>query len=320
MAHGGHQGWGPRNNPPHGGGPDPYGPPPQVPPQGGAPAPPPYPSPHPAPPYPQPHPYRQPQPQPPRRRRSGCGFLFVSPLIPLIRSARNRAEAIFNQPGGGRVVDPLVTKVQLWRALAGAAATLYLIYTYGADDGWSGVANDGVAKLILAPLLLILTGPVVILVFIRCAPAGQRSLLRSRLGAPLKAVGWWVGILVGVVLALLGSAWIMKQNYGTLVMGLVALILLIGLLWLLPFMAFACAYAARYAFNTANVHAALPAVLTVVLVWELMLCSLALDGGLPHGPPAAQWSAVLGGPLSVTAVALWELRRMRTRHGVRIRH
>ncbi|MFD6431342.1 hypothetical protein [Streptomyces venezuelae] len=237
----------------------------------------------------------------------------------MIRSARRRAEAIFNRPGAGRVEDRLVTRVQLWRAIAGAAATLYLIYTYGADDGWSGVANDGVVKLILAPLLLIFTGPLVVLAFIRYAPADQRHVLRSRLGAPLKAVGWYVGILAGVALVLAGSALLLKQNYGTLLNGLVALALLIGLIWLLPFLAFASAYAARYAFNTANVHAALPAALTVVLVWELMLCSVALEGGLPHGPPAAQWGAILGGPVSVTAVALWELHRMRTRHGVRIR-
>ncbi|GAA1890184.1 hypothetical protein GCM10009837_10350 [Streptomyces durmitorensis] len=308
MAHGGYQGWGPGNGQPQGGGdPHPYGPPqpgPYAPPQPG-----PYP--------PQPYPY---PPQPVRRRRSGLGLLFVSPLIPVIRSARRRAEAIFNQPGAGRVADRLVTRVQLGRAIAGAIASLLLVYTYGADDGWSGVANDGVVKLILAPLLLIFTGPLVVFGFIRYAPAEQRRVLRSRLRAPLKAVGWYVGILVGVVLVLAGSAVVLKQNYGTLVNGLIALALLIGLVWLLPFLLFASAYAARYAFNTSNVHAALPAALTVVLVWELMLCSVALEGGLPYGPPAAQWCAVLGGPVSVTAVALWELHRMRTRHGVRIRH
>ncbi|MEV8018400.1 hypothetical protein AB0O76_19090 [Streptomyces sp. NPDC086554] len=238
----------------------------------------------------------------------------------MIRSARRRAEAIFNQPGPGRIADRLVTQVQLWRAIVGAAASLLLVYTYGADDGWAGVANDGVVKLILAPLLLIVTGPLVVLGFIRYAPADQRRLLRSRLRAPLKAVGWYIGIFVGVGLVLAGSTVILKQNYGTLVNGLIALALLIGIVWLLPFLGFSSAYAARYAFNTSNVHAALPAALTVVLVWELMLCSVALEGGMPHGPPAAQWCAVLGGPVSVTAVALWELHRMRTRHGVRIRH
>lgn len=307
MAHGGYQGWGPAGVPPQGGGgPDPYGAPPQGP----------HPQPYPPQPYrPQPYP-----PQPVRRRRSGCALFFVSPLIPVIRSSRRRAEAIFNQPGPGHIPDRVVRQVQLWRAIVGLAASLLLVYTYGADDGWSGIANDGVVKLILAPLLLILTGPLVVLGFIRYAPAGQRRLLRSRLRAPLKAVGWYIGIFVGVGLVLAGSAVILKQNYGTLVNGLIALALLIGLVWLLPFLGFSSAYAARYAFNTSNVHAALPAALTVVLVWELMLCSVALEGGMPHGPPAAQWCAVLGGPVSVTAVALWELHRMRTRHGVRIRN
>lgn len=208
----------------------------------------------------------------------------MSPLIPVIRSSRRRAEAIFNQPGPGHIPDRVVRQVQLWRAIVGLAASLLLVYTYGADDGWSGIANDGVVKLILAPLLLILTGPLVVLGFIRYAPAGQRRLLRSRLRAPLKAVGWYIGIFVGVGLVLAGSAVILKQNYGTLVNGLIALALLIGLVWLLPFLGFSSAYAARYAFNTSNVHAALPAALTVVLVWELMLCSVALEGGMPHGP------------------------------------
>lgn len=313
MAHGGYQGWGPGNGRPQGGGPYPYDP------QGGG-GPNPYGPPQPGP-YlpPQPYPYPLP-PQPVRRRRSGCALFFVSPLIPFIRSARRRAEAIFNQPGAGHVADPLVSKVQLGRAIVGAAASFGLIYAYGADDGWSGVANDGVVKLILAPLLLIFTGPLVILGFIRYAPAERRRVLRSRLRAPLKTVAWYVGTLVGVGLVLAGSTLVLKQNHGTLVNGLIALALLIGLVWLLPFLLFASAYAARYAFNTSNVHAALPAALTVVLVWELMLFSVALDGGLPHGPPAAQWCAVLGGPVTVTAVALWELRRMRVRHGVRIRH
>ncbi|MEV0317128.1 hypothetical protein ACIBKX_36740 [Streptomyces sp. NPDC050658] len=212
-----------------------------------------------------------------------------------------------------------MTKVQLWRAIIGFAASFGLVYVYGADDGWSGVANDGIAKLLLAPLLLMLTGPLVIAAFIYYAPAAHRGELRSRLREPLKAVGWYVGILAGTAGVLFGSALLVKQQYGTLVNGLVGLALLAALAWLLPFLAFSSAYAARYAFNTANVHAALPAALTVVLVWELMLSSLALDGGLPHGPLAAQLCAVFGGPLSVTAVALWELHRMRTRHGVRVR-
>ncbi|MFF1592266.1 hypothetical protein ACFVY0_29730 [Streptomyces sp. NPDC058286] len=40
---------------------------------------------------------------------------------------------------------------------------------------------------------------------------------------------------------------------------------------------------------------------------------------MPDGPMVAQLCSLFGGPLSVTAVSLWETRRMRTRHGVVLR-
>ncbi|MGP4002728.1 hypothetical protein [Streptomyces sp. 8N706] len=235
-------------------------------------------------------------------------------------TARTRADAIFNTPGPGRIEDPVITRVQLARAIIGAMASLLLIYTYGADGGWSTVVDDGAFKLFVAPWLLIFTGPVVIAGFIRYAPPEHRPTLRSRLRAPLKAVGWYLGALAlfalcGVLIAKSGSA----GGAGTsLITSVVVLALALPTLWLGIFLLFASGKAARYAFNTADVHATLPALLTVVLVWELMLVSL-LANGLPHGPPAAQLAAVLGGPLSVTGVALWELRRLREHYGVRVR-
>ncbi|MEU7580320.1 hypothetical protein AB0B50_22290 [Streptomyces sp. NPDC041068] len=71
----------------------------------------------------------------------------------------------------------------------------------------------------------------------------------------------------------------------------------------------------RTAFNTTRVHAALPALLAGVLVWELAIINLAMAGP-PPGPPLIQVGALIGGPLSVTAVAWWELDRLRTRYGV----
>lgn len=65
-------------------------------------------------------------------------------------------------------------------------------------------------------------------------------------------------------------------------------------------------------------HAALPALLTGLLVWEFAAISPA-TGGMPPGPPLIQILALLGGPASVTAVAWWEIGRLRDRHGVRLR-
>ncbi|MEC4016552.1 hypothetical protein [Streptomyces sp. H27-D2] len=262
-----------------------------------------------------------PPPPPPRpvpvRRRSIWRWGLVSMFIPVIRSSRRRAEALFNQPGGGRVDDPVVFRVQAWRAALGAATSLLLIYAYGTDGGWSGAVDNGFEKIVMAPLLLIVTGPLVILGLIQAAPAAHRGLLRSRLRAPVKAVAWYIGVLVICGVVLVGGTTAMEEVPSP-ANGLIAMGLLAALVWLVPFFLFASVNAARYAFNTAHVHAALPALLTVALVWELTLFSMALDG-LPHGPPAAQLAMAFGGPITVTAVALWELRRLRTRHGVRVR-
>ncbi|MGP3927158.1 hypothetical protein [Streptomyces sp. 8N616] len=304
-------GWGPPNGPgqggPGNGGPY-WGPPPHNP----NPYPNPYPDPH-------PQPYVPPQPA---RRRSGCGCLAFA-FAPAFVSARRRADAIFNTPGPGRIDDPSIRQVQNCRALVGAFATFLLIYTYGTDGGWSDVVDDSALKLFAAPWLLIFTGPLVVAGFIRYAPPEHRPTLRSRLRSPLKAVGWYLGALLLFIGCLALFALVMyKQGAGgssSLLTSVMVLALFFPVVWLAFFLLFASGKAARYAFNTADVHAALPALLTLVLVWELTLLSVAVDG-MPHGPLPVRLCGVLGGPLSVTGVALWELRRLRMRYGVRIRH
>ncbi|RLV08163.1 hypothetical protein CTZ27_04865 [Streptomyces griseocarneus] len=258
-------------------------------------------------------------PPPPSRAGRGSGCLGG-----FFRSARVTAQDIFGAQGPGRVMDPTIDAVQKWRAVAGAVASFLLIWTYGIDGGWSGVFEDGVSKVFLAPLILLLVGPLVILGFILYAPARHRALLRSRLRHPLKAVGWYVGALAtgigGLYVAGQGKGYAAEFLGGTtgyLVGALLPLAMLPVLLWMAAFLFFASGAAARYAFNTADVHASLPAILTVTLVWALSLVSL--GDGLPNGPAIVKVAAFLGGPLSVTAVSCWELHYLRSRHGVRIR-
>ncbi|GHG61456.1 hypothetical protein [Streptomyces griseocarneus] len=238
------------------------------------------------------------------------------------RHARARARAIFAAPSAGRVSDPVIGRVQKARAIAGLLTTFLLISVYGVDGGWSSVFADGLAKLFLAPLILILVGPLVIAGFIWYAPPQHRALLRSRLRYPLKAIGWYLGVPGAAVAGFLGLAGLLKLLQDVLVaqmlIGLFTLVVGVPyVIWATAFLFFSSGAAARYAFNTADVHAALPAVLTAVLVWVLNLVQL--GDGLPNGPLPVQIAAFLGGPLSVTAVSYWEVRVLRTRYGVRVR-
>ncbi len=311
-------GWGLPNGPGQGGNrwgpppaPGPYGPPPTPDPYG----PPPTPSPY-VPPPPPPGPYRP----APRGRRWYRRVPFLSFLIPLLRLAHRPARKLFDQDGGGRVHDPVVDRVQITRTVLGVLATLALYYMYGSDGDLEDQASESAAQLLVTPVLLLIAGPVVIALFIRYAPAERRRLLRSRLSVPAKTVGWYV-LTVAVLAATL---WGISANPGVLEglhgvwLFVAAVPALVFVLWGLPFFFLASAYVARSAFNTAYVHAALPAVLTVVMVWIIAVFNLT-GSGMPNGPTWAQFCSLFGGPLSVTGLSLWELHRLRTRHGVTIR-
>ncbi|WP_210584760.1 hypothetical protein [Streptomyces sp. GESEQ-35] len=308
-APGGNQSWGPPPGHPTN---NPYGPPPA-----GGPYGPPPPNPYP---HPNPYPYGPPAPVPVRAPRRRYRLWFLSPVYLILRSAHRVATRLFVQEGDGRIVDRTVDRVQIARTVLGLAATAALVLAYGVEeDRWEDAATNGLGNAIIAPFLLIVAGPLVILGFIFYAPPHLRPHMRSRLGAPLKAVGWYLLSLVGLggIIYWAGRPGLLESLHGWQV-GVVGAVLIVAIFWGLPYFFLASLYSARSAFNTAHVHPMLPPVVTVVLVWVLAIFQL-IDSGTPQGPPVVQFCSLLGGPLSVTAVSLWELRRMRTRFGITVR-
>ncbi|WP_327691922.1 MULTISPECIES: hypothetical protein [unclassified Streptomyces] len=309
----GGQGWGGGPyGPPQGG---PYGPPPPQP--GPYPNQPPYP-------YPNPHPYPygpQPTPRVAARRGGGC-LRYVSPfwlVAAILRSAHRVATKLFVQEGDGRIEDRTVDRVQLARTVLGAAATAALVFVYNVNpDRWSDAAKGSAAQMLVAPLLLLIAGPLVILGFIYYAPSHLRPLMRSRLSAPLKAVGWYVLSIVAMGVILFPASRIGTTERPTVLEYALLIAATAVIVWGIPFFVLASLYSARSAFNTAQVHPMLPPVITMALVWVFAIFNVIGDG-LPEGPPFVQYCSMLGGPLSVTAVSLWEMRRMRTRFGVTLR-
>jgi hypothetical protein len=77
--------------------------------------------------------------------------------------------------------------------------------------------------------------------------------------------------------------------------------------WVLVFAVSASLTVARNLFGSAAVHPGLPALITVVTAWL---------AALPPFPSGRGLVLVLAGPVTVTAVALLELSRLRRRHGV----
>ncbi|MFJ8011714.1 hypothetical protein [Streptomyces sp. NPDC096339] len=177
-------------------------------------------------------------------------------------------------------------------------------------------ALDGLVKLLITPVLLLAGVPLVVGVFIACARPVRRTRMRAKLRGPLIAVAAFLGHIVpaagGVVGMLLvvstygvGSAWSVLALLGCVVVaGRGA-----------AFVWFAVPAISRHMFRTVEVHQALPALLTVVLAWELVI-----QGSLfsASGPSDHPWLPV-GGALATTAVAVFEIHRLATRHGIRLR-
>ncbi|MEU9352573.1 hypothetical protein AB0D65_16675 [Streptomyces griseoloalbus] len=90
------------------------------------------------------------------------------------------------------------------------------------------------------------------------------------------------------------------------------------MLWLAPFAMYGIVQALVHVFWTADIHETIPPLLATLLVWELAVIDLT-GGSYESVPLGVRLVFTLGAPLSVTAVALWELRRLRSRHGITVR-
>jgi hypothetical protein len=249
-------------------------------------------------------------------------FLPLMACYSFARSARIRAHRLFPPHGHRAVDDRHVTRVQKARAWTAAVMSLLLLGMYGRPEDVSEAQEQYMMRLAVTPPLLLLSAPVVIAVLFRVASAQTRSAMRLRVRAALKSAGWYLGAVTA--LPLLGGAIILLDRNQAPSAGpsdiasWLILAAALPLVWLLFFIGFATGPAVRTGFNTAAVHAALPALLTGTLVWEFAVISL-VAGGLPPGPPVIQALAVVGGPASVTAVVWWEISRLRTLYGVTLR-
>ncbi|MFE2166927.1 hypothetical protein ACFXB3_17955 [Streptomyces sp. NPDC059447] len=263
-----------------------------------------------------------------RVRMNGCAWVAVAfclwPLLipalayPLARSARRQARATFPPHVHHSLSDPEVVRVQKIRAVVALVASLLILVLYGTESDLAEMQGQYLLRLTITPWLLLLTAPVVIMVLLRFAPEAARPGMRARLRPAVRSALIYFGAFTAVPLLFMGTNLVVDALQSSLYGTFLAIPALAPPVWMLFFVCFASATLVRSAFGTAAVHAALPALLTGVLVWELAVLNLAMTG-MPPGPPVIQFCALICGPASVSAVAWWEIGRLRTMYGVTLR-
>ncbi|WP_255345980.1 hypothetical protein [Streptomyces chartreusis] len=254
-----------------------------------------------------------------------CLWWLTVPLLvgyQLARTARRLARRIFPVRPQGAVEDPRVLRVlrvQRVRAWLALAMSGLLLAAFGGWDDLAEAPGQVLLRLLYAPWLALLTAALVVTLLFLAARPGTRRTMRARLWPAGRSALWYFGAWTLVPLLFMAAAegmGLLPSGVNVLLWASVMFVCWAPFWWVIFFLGFASGPALRHAFNLSALHAALPALVTSVLVWVFALLGL-WTGGLPPGPLPLAVCAFLGGPVSVTAVAWWEIHRLR--HGVRLR-
>ncbi|MGW5676386.1 hypothetical protein ACWEV4_15140 [Streptomyces sp. NPDC003860] len=260
-----------------------------------------------------------------------CLWCLTVPLVlgyASARTARRVARRIFPVHPEGHVEDAPLLRVQRVRAWVGLVMSVAVLAVFGDFEDVEEAQVQLTLRLFLTPWGALLIAVVVVALLFWAARPGTRQDMRTNLWPAGRSALWYFGawslIPLFAVAAFQTMGWLAPNRFeggSGLLLGVFLLFLFFALWtpfwWLVYFVGFSSGPALRHAFNLTALHAALPALVTAVLVWAFAFFGLA-TGGLPPGPVPLAVCAFLGGPLSVTALAWWEIHRLR-RHGVRWR-
>ncbi|WP_229359995.1 hypothetical protein [Streptomyces albidoflavus] len=198
------------------------------------------------------------------------------------------------------------------RGLGGLAAAARFVVILGVAlahqvaDAVEAVTAPWV-RLIQNRVVLVLVVPAGLVPFVRAARPGLRRGYLRRARGPLCALLAAAGSL-GLVLA--ASATQSGTSLGGSAFWRLSL-----LTWLIFFGLGALVNGVANVFRTADVHEVLPPLVSVALVWANLVADL-VGGKYGDAPDRVAAFLLWGGPLTVTCLALWELRRLRVRHGL----
>ncbi|WP_326667816.1 hypothetical protein [Streptomyces sp. NBC_01257] len=210
-------------------------------------------------------------------------------------------------------------RIQVLRSVVGLIAVTWMLLSYGPAADADDVMDDRFGQIRTTLIALGVTFPVAVAAFVMAARPPNRRLFLRRVGKP-------VGALLALVVTLAsprlvtGLGYVGENTDWTASAGRVVLLFALGafLLWLAPFALYGIAQSLVHVFRTADLHETVPPLLATLLVWEVALFDV-FRGAYDGVSTGVRVAFVLGAPLTVTAVAMWELRRLRTRHAITLR-
>lgn len=226
---------------------------------------------------------------------------------------------VFTPSRPDRVQDPVVKRVQVLRTVVGLVTVTWMLLSYGLASDTDAVVDERFGQIRTTLIVLAVTFPVAVAVFVAAARPPRRRLFLRRAGRPAGALLALV-VALGVPRLVTGLGYVGEETDWTASAGRVVVLFALGafLLWLAPFVLYGIAQSLVHVFRTADLHEVVPPLLAALLVWEVAVFDV-VRGAYDGVPSGVRVAFLLGGPLSVSVMAVWELRRLRTRHGITLR-
>ncbi|MEU6278200.1 hypothetical protein ABZ871_38270 [Streptomyces populi] len=216
------------------------------------------------------------------------------------------ARALFHPAWIPEPVDPSVERLKRVRVVAGAVAAFgvytFMQHKFDTDEILGNVLTAALVLLFVTPL----TVGVMLCLWRRTGTV--RQLRRPLLGS-LKLLLLFIGMAVAAVLLM---------QLATAVGGAALVPLGFVALWLIGVVAYGAVQLSGNYFGSAAVHRCLPPLLATVTTWLMAVPDL-ITGDL-HGLSLRMGIVfVLGAPVTVTAIAVLEMNRLRRHYGIRLR-
>ncbi|MGW4020536.1 hypothetical protein [Streptomyces sp. NPDC005009] len=204
-------------------------------------------------------------------------------------------------------LDPDMEELRRARGVAGLLTYcgVYTMFDGGGLDGFGiGTALHNLSQVVF---MLVLVHPVTV---------GVMLLVWKRRGCPVRTLRTPVlrGFVllagyVGAMLVLMRLTFAGPETGTDLKADMVRLL---AAFWMLCFVVFASLAVVKNFFGSAAVHPCLPALLAVIVAWPAALPDVKAGGA------ALNVVLVLGGPVTITALAALEISRLRRYHGIRL--
>ncbi|WP_436791076.1 hypothetical protein [Yinghuangia sp. YIM S10712] len=248
-------------------------------------------------------------PAPPRPPRAPLFWRFVQVINP-----SSAAKAALKAQNRLAPPDPRIEHVRLIRTLLGMGVVAWVALKYDSVEA-EKIFSEAIMHVTISVVVAVVAVPLTALILVLLTEPAKRRETRRSMRYPMKSMGAFIG--AGAVLTTLALVGVVEMRPGGALMVLVVLGW-IALIWCGFFAITAFFMVPRHLFAAADGHLLMPCLLAPTLSWAVAAVDLAAPG---HNRVPAVVAAIvtLGAPVTITAMSVWEAKRVRLLYGVTFR-